>query len=149
MGNENKITGLVYYTATDGQTFDRGETVDFDQLPDGELERAEELGAFNDPPDPDQAGSAVPPGLGGLTEVGHGEVASPLGESHGDLGLAPGGEEDDRAAVSETYESRDKESLQAEADRRDVTVEGTGANGNVTKADLVSALKREDESEAG
>lgn len=41
---------------------------------------------------------------------------------------------------AEDLESMTKAELQAEADRRGVEVEGTGANGAVTKADLVRAL---------
>lgn len=34
--------------------------------------------------------------------------------------------------------------LQGEADKRELEVEGSGANGNVVKADLVSALEADD-----
>lgn len=46
------------------------------------------------------------------------------------------------------YASQSKDDLQAEAASRGLTVEGTGANGNVTKDDLVAALTAFDE-EAG
>jgi hypothetical protein len=47
---------------------------------------------------------------------------------------------------STDYESQPVEDLEAEAKRRGLEVEGTGANGNVLKADLVAALKADDES---
>ena len=43
------------------------------------------------------------------------------------------------------YAGMGKDDLQAEADGRGLTVEGTGANGNVTKADLLSALTAHDD----
>ena len=41
-----------------------------------------------------------------------------------------------------------KDELQAKADSRGLEVEGSGSNGNVTKADLVSALEADDASKA-
>lgn len=38
-----------------------------------------------------------------------------------------------------------KAQLEAEVERRGLTVEGTGSNGNVTKGDLEAALKADDE----
>jgi hypothetical protein len=48
------------------------------------------------------------------------------------------------AAITGDYDSHSVEELQVEADRRGLTVEGTGANGNVVKGDLVSALEADD-----
>jgi hypothetical protein len=42
------------------------------------------------------------------------------------------------------YEKRPADELQAEADRRGLEVEGTGADGNVLKKDLVAALEAHD-----
>lgn len=47
-------------------------------------------------------------------------------------------------AESEGYDKQPVEDLQAEADRRGLTVEGTGAGGNVLKKDLVDALAADD-----
>lgn len=41
-----------------------------------------------------------------------------------------------------------KDELQAEADERGLEVEGSGANGNVTKADLIAALEADDAANA-
>jgi hypothetical protein len=46
----------------------------------------------------------------------------------------------------ETYREMQVDDLQAEADSRGLTVEGTGANGNVLKEDLVTALEADDAS---
>jgi hypothetical protein len=42
------------------------------------------------------------------------------------------------------YAELSKDELQAEVDRRGITVEGSGANGNVVKDDLVAALEADD-----
>lgn len=42
------------------------------------------------------------------------------------------------------YGSQQKEDLQAEADKRGLEVQGSGKDGNVVKADLVSALEADD-----
>jgi hypothetical protein len=44
----------------------------------------------------------------------------------------------------ETYDEMTVEELQAEAAGRELHVEGTGADGNVLKADLVAALHADD-----
>lgn len=46
--------------------------------------------------------------------------------------------------ITGDYASQKPSDLQAEADRRGLTVEGTGADGNVLKADLVAALEADD-----
>lgn len=46
--------------------------------------------------------------------------------------------------ITGDYESHKPADLQAEADRRGLTVEGTGQGGNVLKADLVTALQADD-----
>lgn len=43
-----------------------------------------------------------------------------------------------------SYDDQTVEELQAEADRRGLTVEGTGTGGNVLKSDLVAALQADD-----
>jgi hypothetical protein len=50
------------------------------------------------------------------------------------------------AAGDQDYESTawNKDSLQAEADRRGVSVKGSGEGGNVLKADLIKALRKAD-----
>lgn len=50
--------------------------------------------------------------------------------------------------VSGDYDGETMHALEQEAERRGLEVEGTGANGNVKKGDLVSALKADDEKEA-
>lgn len=45
------------------------------------------------------------------------------------------------------YESQLKDALQTEADKRELAVEGTGANGAITKDDLVMALQIDDETQ--
>jgi hypothetical protein len=49
---------------------------------------------------------------------------------------------------SSGYAAQKVEDLQAEVDRRELTVEGTGKDGNVVKADLVTALEDSDASAA-
>lgn len=67
----------------------------------------------------------------------------------------PSGAEPDLTAEDETpveasdpitgdYGSHPKDDLQVEADRRGLQVEGTGADGNVVKDDLVAALEADD-----
>lgn len=51
---------------------------------------------------------------------------------------------DATADSGSSYEDQSKDELQAEADRRELTVEGSGSGGNVTKADLVAALRASD-----
>lgn len=51
--------------------------------------------------------------------------------------------------TGDTSGSKSKDDLQAEADIRGLTVEGTGSGGNVTKDDLVAALQAHDEQGGG
>lgn len=51
------------------------------------------------------------------------------------------------ADAPSTYREMSVDDLQAEADSRGLTVEGTGANGNVLKEDLVGALEAHDASQ--
>lgn len=51
-------------------------------------------------------------------------------------------------STSEGYDAMSVAGLQAEADRRKLTVTGTGANGNVVKGDLVAALQADDAAKA-
>lgn len=77
------------------------------------------------------AGKRIPPDLIGAYRKATGvQVADPAPAS------GPSGVD---------YESMPVEDLQAEADRRDLEVEGTGSGGNVLKKDLVDALKADDE----
>lgn len=50
------------------------------------------------------------------------------------------------AGEGPAYEEQSVEDLQAEVDRRELDVEGSGAGGNVVKADLVAALEADDAS---
>lgn len=47
------------------------------------------------------------------------------------------------------YAGMKPEDLAAEAEKRELTVTGTGANGNVKKGDLVAALEAHDAAQAG
>lgn len=47
------------------------------------------------------------------------------------------------------WERKDKDELLAEAERRKLTVKGTGTEGNILKTDLVEALEKDDKSKAG
>lgn len=71
------------------------------------------------------AGQPVPPDL---VDAYHAEI----GEAAEDSAQGPG------------YDAESVEDLQAEADRRELSVEGTGSNGNVLKKDLVAALQADD-----
>jgi hypothetical protein len=51
-------------------------------------------------------------------------------------------------STSEGYTAMKATDLQAEADRRGLTVTGTGANGNIVKDDLVAALQTDDAAKA-
>lgn len=107
------------YADADGrqQVAYQGDTVD---LPAEAIKRGETLGAFDDGSDPITAASSEPVPSSRVTQ----EMQPPPDD--GD------------------YESWDKPRLQAEADRRGLTVEGSGANGNVLKEDLVAALEEND-----
>lgn len=61
-------------------------------------------------------------------------LATPVRDDDGDV--------EKRSTID--YESRSREELQDEADRRDLAVEGTGKDGYVLKADLVAALAADD-----
>lgn len=50
----------------------------------------------------------------------------------------------DSSSTGGGYSSQSKSDLEAEADKRGLDVEGSGANGNVTKDDLVAALEADD-----
>lgn len=52
------------------------------------------------------------------------------------------------ADADKTYGEMTVKELQAEADERGLTVEGSGANGNVLQEDLLTALKADDEAKA-
>lgn len=47
-------------------------------------------------------------------------------------------------AADQDYDAMTVDDLEAEAGRRSLTVKGTGANGNVVKADYVKALRKAD-----
>lgn len=46
--------------------------------------------------------------------------------------------------AAQDYDASTKDELQAEADKRGLTVKGTGADGAALKADLVKALEKDD-----
>ena len=50
----------------------------------------------------------------------------------------------DPADTTTGYAGQGADELKAEAEKRGLEVEGTGANGNVLKADLVAALEADD-----
>ena len=80
------------------------------------------------------AGQAVPPDLVDAyrAAVGDEAAAQTPGQAAGSAPSQP------------DYESQAADDLQAEAERRNLTVEGTGANGNVLKKDLIAALRASD-----
>jgi hypothetical protein len=137
----------------------RGEKVDFSQ---SEYDRLLELNAVQEPgsrPTPfgtpvrdPETGQAIHwegpvmgdprPGapVGGLTDD---ERAALEARARGETGDSA----DESAAIDERdYEAVSKAGLEAEIDRRGIAdqVEGTGANGNVTKPDLIAALEASD-----
>lgn len=65
-----------------------------------------------------------------------------LGQTGADAGT-------DDGAVDYEADGWSKDELQAEAEKRGLTVEGSGANGNVVKADLIAALQKNDAEGAG
>jgi hypothetical protein len=78
--------------------------------------------------------------VGGLTDD---ERAALEARARGETGDSA----DESAAIDERdYEAVSKAGLEAEIDRRGIAdqVEGTGANGNVTKPDLIAALEASD-----
>lgn len=89
------------------------------------------------------AGQPVPPDLADAyrAKVGDEQAETTPGE---DTGGSP-----DPDPITEDYGSYSPELLQGEVERRGLTVEGTGASGNVVKGDLVSALEANDEIENG
>lgn len=54
------------------------------------------------------------------------------------------GEVDTTQTTSTGYANQGVDELKAEAEKRELDVEGTGANGNVLKDDLVQALEADD-----
>jgi hypothetical protein len=70
-----------------------------------------------------KGGQAVPPDL--------------IDAYNAEIGNAPASDQGEPV----DYDSQQVDDLQAEADRRGLEVEGTGADGNVLKKDLVAALK--------
>lgn len=74
------------------------------------------------------AGTRVPP-----------DLIDAYAEATGDSQAAAAGTDE-----ATNYNSMNVEDLQAEADRRGLTVEGTGKDGNVLKSDLVAALEASD-----
>lgn len=72
------------------------------------------------------------------------ELQALVASLRAELAEARGGEPSEGGS----YDGQSKDDLQAEADRRELDVQGTGSNGNVTKADLVKALEADDEEPA-
>lgn len=69
-----------------------------------------------------------------------GKIVLPGARPAVDAGAGSG----DEAGAPVDYASWEKEALEAEAEKRELEVKGTGANGNVLKADLVKALETAD-----
>lgn len=61
-----------------------------------------------------------------------------------DAGTGSGSEPEDKG-----YAGMTPDELKAEAEKRELTVTGTGSNGNVKKGDLVAALEADDATKAG
>jgi hypothetical protein len=76
------------------------------------------------------AGQAVPPDL--------------VRAYRGAVGDAQADDPAEEADAARSYDGMSAEDLQTEADRRKLSVAGTGANGNVLKKDLVDALRAAD-----
>lgn len=83
--------------------------------------------------------------------VGHDDPSSEFvfggdrgGPSPGELAQGNTGGAEASSAEEGDYSSMNSADLKAEADERELEVEGSGANGNVTKADLVKALEEDD-----
>jgi hypothetical protein len=80
-----------------------------------------------------RAGDPIPPGL---------ELEDPSDAIERDP--IPGETVPSPSPITGDYDSRHADELQAEANRRGLTVEGTGKDGNVLKSDLVEALEASD-----
>jgi hypothetical protein len=111
----------VFYSYTDGdgrrQIAYQGDKVD---LTADEIKRGDQLGAFE--------------GTEPVTTASREPVPSER-EPH---------ETPAAGRIDGDYEQHGKDDLQREADLRGLTVEGTGANGNVLKDDLVDSLLAHD-----
>jgi hypothetical protein len=77
-----------------------------------------------------RAGDPIPPGL----DLEDPSVAI-------DRDPPPGAPVPTPEPITGDYDRHSAEELQGEADRRGLTVEGTGKDGNVLKSDLVAALE--------
>jgi hypothetical protein len=136
----NKVVFVNYRDKKDrGRDIGPGQELDVSTLADGEEQRLENAGAFADSPlalerrgsdmdghtfvddrEPDDAETPVPPENGGVR---------PLDDEESDY------------SDSKTYSKSDLEDL---AQSRGLEVEGTGANGAVTRKDLEQALVDDD-----
>lgn len=153
----------------DAQTRHSAGYGDVVEIPSSEAERLEELGAVQDPGGvlPRDRGPVATPfsqpqGASAFTGPVMGDPKPGGDESNlGVGGLTPeqleelerkaNGDDDDSLTdeelVSERrYDEAGVEALRAEAEARDILeeIEGSGANGNVVKKDLVDALKADD-----
>jgi hypothetical protein len=72
------------------------------------------------------------------------DVRKALIEAESDSAIEPAADDVVSEPITGDYESHKKDDLQAEADRRGLEVEGTGADGAVVKDDLVEALEADD-----
>jgi hypothetical protein len=84
-----------------------------------------------------KAGDIIPPGL----EL---ENESDAVESTGPDVTGPLATAQTASPITGDYDGQTVEALQGEADRRGLTVEGTGQDGRVLKGDLVAALEGSD-----
>lgn len=87
-------------------------------------------------------GMALPPQVSATAHAPNAQEGQSLGAA--DVGVATTGTGEDQARDQDTpdFESMDVSTLEGLADKHDVTVKGSGANGNVVKKDLVSALDK-------
>lgn len=66
-----------------------------------------------------------------------------------DGGASSGGDQDAAGTLNgKPYADNSPEDLAAEVERRELTVTGSGANGNVVKADSIKALEDDDKARA-
>lgn len=119
-----------------------GDELDLSLLADGEEQRLEDAGGFADTPLPLTRRGTDNDGHSTVDDREPTDTETPVPPENG--GVLPLDDE------TSDYESWDKPALEQEvsdrqASGRDITVEGSGKDGNVVKGDLVTALAADDE----